>query len=74
MHFIQHWTGLPKIPAEGFKGIKLKIVKGSYKERLYAQTCFNKLHMPLLESKEKMEESILMVVNSIKIGGSIIED
>jgi hypothetical protein len=73
MHFIQHWTGLPKIPAEGFKGIKLKIVKGSYEERLYSQTCFNKLHMPELESKEKMEESILMAINSIKMG-SIIED
>jgi hypothetical protein len=73
MHFIQHWTGLPKIPAEGFKGIKLKIVKGSYEERLYAQTCFNKLHMPELESKEKMEEAIIIVINSIKMG-SIIED
>jgi hypothetical protein len=74
MYLIQHWTGLPKISAEGFKGTNLTIVKGQYNGRLFAQTCFNKLHMPEFENKEKMEEAIRMAINSVKIGESIIED
>jgi hypothetical protein len=74
MYLIQHWTGLPKISAEGFKGTNLNIVRGSYDGRLFAQTCFNKLHLPEFPTKEKLEEAVRMVINSVKIGESIIED
>ena len=50
MCFIYHWTGLPKISAEGFKHTKLTITKHN-KNNLFAQTCFNKLLLPEYKTK-----------------------
>jgi hypothetical protein len=45
-HFMQHWTGTPKLPAEGLKEMSLAILRGNDTKRMFAQTCFNNLSLP----------------------------
>jgi hypothetical protein len=72
-YFIQHWTGTPKIPAEGLKAMELSIMKKSKGDtRIFGQTCFNRIMLPVFEKKEDLKESVMMAVNSVKAGLSIL--
>lgn len=52
--FIQHWTGTPKLPAEWTADMELTIAKNTNDQRMFAQTCFNKLSLPDLNVEEEM--------------------
>lgn len=74
-YFIQHWTGSPKIPAEGIKSMELSIMKKSKADkRIFGQTCFGRITVPAFESKDDLREAVMTAVNSIRLGVSILED
>ena len=51
--FIQHWTGSPKVPADGVKSLNLSIMKknGTTDRRIFSQTCFGRIMLPNFENK-----------------------
>ncbi len=50
-YFIQHWTGTPKLPAEGVKGLGLTIAKANSDKRIYGQTCFSRINLPVFNTR-----------------------
>jgi E3 ubiquitin-protein ligase NEDD4 len=74
VYFIQHWTGTPKLPVEGLKGMEFQISRGRNDKRIFSQTCFNGLRLPDYESKDELVDGLMMAINSVKMGLSILED
>lgn len=72
VHFIHHWTGIPKTSAEGVKEMNLQIRERSDEKRIFAHTCFNRIYLPPLTTKEEVQEAVLLAVNSVKHGMSVI--
>lgn len=71
---MHHWTGIPKLPAGGIKDMDLQIRERTDEKRIFAHTCFSRIYLPSLETKEEVREAVQLAVNTIKQGLSIIED
>ena len=73
---VYHWTGIPKVPPEGFEDYGLAIASPFSEEetRLFAQTCFKLLRLPIVKSKQLLEEAVATALATVKMGISIIED
>ena len=53
----------------------LSIMKKSKNDkRIFGQTCFNRVTVPAFDKREDLRDAVLMAVNSVKMGLSILED
>ena len=69
---MQHWTGIPKIPAGGIKEMNLQIRERTYEKRIFSHTCFNRIYMAKLETREEVKEAVEQAIASVKEGLSIL--
>ena len=71
--FFKFCTGLSKVPVDGFNSLtstrnkykKFCIESRNETEKLIeAMTCFNRLYLPLYESKERLSEVIKTIIEN----------
>ena len=73
LSFFKFCTGCSKVPVDGFNSLtstrnkyrKFCIESRTETEKLIeAMTCFNRLYIPLYDSKERLEEVIKIIINN----------
>lgn len=71
--FFKFCTGCSKVPVDGFNS--LTSTRNKYKKfciesrtdtskLIEAMTCFNRLYLPIYESKERLEQVIKLIINN----------